>query len=147
MVTTITDLPNEVLQQILRNLAPSSLLQLQRVCCRFFKLADSSVWRYVWRSCYKYWDAGRHDRGVLGSLTPVDWRQTCLERLRLESKTTRRCRRCPCPAVCTRIAHEQVAVDTKMGDPDTIAKQCLVVYTASSPSRNGPSCKRQSICA
>ena len=89
MLASIVDLPNEVIQQALRRLAPVDVLQFQQVCRRFYELADTSVWRHLCRTHFKYWKSERNPlKQGLKDPTASDWKQICLERQRTEFRTT-----------------------------------------------------------
>ena len=87
MSLSILDLPNEVVQQILRRLAPIDVLFFQQVCRRFNELADSSVWRHLCRTHFLYWNPDRNP--LKQGVASLGWKQLCVERQRTEHKTTK----------------------------------------------------------
>ena len=55
MALNISDLPNEILQQIVFCLPARSLSSFQRACHRFDALVDPLIWRRLCRDTYRYW--------------------------------------------------------------------------------------------
>ena len=55
MPTALTDLPNEVIFQILLQVPPSSAHTLQQVCRRFRDLTQPLLWKQHCRTQFRYW--------------------------------------------------------------------------------------------
>ena len=89
MTLLISDLPNEVIQHIIRHVPPLSIIAFQRVCRRFNELADSLIWRELCRSNFKYWSP-EHDikRKFASHVDEVDWKSIFVNRFIVDRRTT-----------------------------------------------------------
>lgn len=88
--TLLTDLPNEVIHQILQCLPPSDVPSLELVSQSFRTLARQSVlWQHFCRSNFEYWDQ-RWDIGSKMKANPanIDWKGIYSERHMIDRSTT-----------------------------------------------------------
>lgn len=88
MPTSFTDLPNEIIFQILLHVPPSFPSALQRVSRRFNELAQSLFWRHHCRTQFRYWDQGDDIQAKLVSHdATIDWKMV-FKRRHMVDKTT-----------------------------------------------------------
>lgn len=90
--TIFSDLPDEVIQQILFYVAPEdTLANVQLTSRRLTRLGNEPLlWRYYCRTCFKYWDS-RHriDLKFAGSASDVDWKKIYFYRCNVDAQTTK----------------------------------------------------------
>ena len=87
--TLLTDLPNEIIFQILTYLPPASVPTLQRVSQRFNELSQPLLWRYYCRTQFKYWSEHRKiQTKFVDDVTKVDWKKVFSERRSVDRTTT-----------------------------------------------------------
>ena len=87
--TLLTDLPNEIVFQILTYLPPTSIPTLQQVSQRFNELSQPLLWRYYCRSQFRYWNEHHniHEKFV-DDVTKVDWKKVFSERHSIDQATS-----------------------------------------------------------
>lgn len=81
--TTISDLPDEVLDQVLHYLSPEqTILNVRRASKRFALLSEEPLlWRYYCRTEYTYWDAKHRIKQKFGGdVGDVDWKKLYMYR-------------------------------------------------------------------
>ena len=77
----LTDLPNEILQQILFYVTPATVPNLQRISRRFNDLAQPLLWRYHCRVQFKYWNWEHQIKEkYLEDVVKVDWKSIFTKR-------------------------------------------------------------------
>ena len=87
--TILTDLPNEIIFQILTYLPPASVPTLQRVSQRLNELSQPLLWRYYCRTQFKYWSEHHNiQKKFVDDVTKVDWKKVFLERHSVDRTTT-----------------------------------------------------------
>ncbi|KAE8449928.1 hypothetical protein EG329_007067 [Mollisiaceae sp. DMI_Dod_QoI] len=87
----LTDLPDEVLQQIICYCSANDvLLNVQRLSKRFGRLAGAPLlWRYHCKVGFTYWDSKHRIRQkFLGNIADVDWKALYMYRSRVDTQTT-----------------------------------------------------------
>ena len=90
MSSSLSDLPNELLQHILCFTPPISVAAFHQVSRRFSKLADSTVWRHHCLSRFKYWsDAKGLHKKLLSGSDVYDWKGIYARRHRINQETKR----------------------------------------------------------
>lgn len=88
MPASLTDLPNEVIFQILLHVPPSSTPALQRISRRFNDLAQSFLWKHHCQTQFRYWSQGNDIRDKLFSNeASTDWKQV-FKRRHIADRTT-----------------------------------------------------------
>ena len=89
--TTLAELPNEVLRNIIFHLEPSdSLNSVQLVSRQFYTLSQEPLlWRYHCKTQFKYWDE-KHDirRRFNAEAEETEWRALYLDRKNTDERTT-----------------------------------------------------------
>ena len=89
--TTLAELPNEVLRNIIFHLEPSdSLNSVQLVSRQFYTLSQEPLlWRYYCKTQFKYWDE-KHDirRRFNAEAEETEWRALYLDRKNTDERTT-----------------------------------------------------------
>lgn len=89
MCTALTDLPNEILFQVLIHIPPQLTPAVLLVSKRFNDVAEPRLWRYHCRQHFKYWSP---ERGIQSQLSDdtnaVDWRKVFSERYIIDRKTS-----------------------------------------------------------
>ena len=87
---TISDLPNEVIQQILLYLPPASIASFQQVCGGFKALVEPLLWRYYCQTLFKYWRPNHHIEDKFSTQAKsVDWKTIYGQRHMVERITDR----------------------------------------------------------
>ncbi|KFY33427.1 hypothetical protein V494_07641 [Pseudogymnoascus sp. VKM F-4513 (FW-928)] len=89
--TTISDLPDEVLDQILYYLSPEqTVLNVRRACKRFARLSEEPLlWRYYCRTEYAYWDAKHKIKQKFGGdVSDVEWKKLYIYRKNIDIRTS-----------------------------------------------------------
>jgi F-box protein 21 len=89
--TTIGDLPDEVLDQVLHYLSPKqTILSIQRASKRFARLSEEPLlWRYYCRTEFKYWDAKHRIKQKLdGDVGDVEWKKLYIYRKQINIRTS-----------------------------------------------------------
>ncbi|KAL8673344.1 MAG: hypothetical protein Q9168_002223 [Polycauliona sp. 1 TL-2023] len=76
MSMNLTDLPTEILYQVLLNIPPASIPTLQQVCRNFNDLAQPLLWRHHCLTQFRYWSP-EHDIQTKYAQAPVkvDWKR------------------------------------------------------------------------
>jgi F-box protein 21 len=89
MTVTLSELPNEVLQQVLYYLPPLSLPAFQLVNRRFSLLANGLIWRHVCTSKYRYWKSD-HNIGekLAAKVEQTNWKELYTQRHVIDRHTT-----------------------------------------------------------
>lgn len=89
--TTLAELPNEVLRNIIFHLEPTDTLNsVQLVSKQFYTLSQEPLlWRYHCKTQFKYWDE-KHDvrRRFNAEAEETDWRALYLDRKNTDQRTT-----------------------------------------------------------
>ena len=90
MGQNMTELPNEIIYQIILCVPPASVSVVQRVCHRFNDLSQPILWRQHCRNQFEYWssDHGIHEK-FAGPVAKVDWQSIFCVRHRKDRETTR----------------------------------------------------------
>ncbi|MCJ1398660.1 hypothetical protein MMC11_001861 [Xylographa trunciseda] len=90
MATTgISDLPEEIIQQILLYCSPITLTTFQRVSHRCNALVEPFLWRRQCQIQYRYWDPKhRIKEKFRGDINAADWRNLLAERRRIDRVTS-----------------------------------------------------------
>jgi len=89
--TTISDLPDEVLDQVLHYLSPKqTILNFQRASKRFARLSEEPLlWRYYCRTEFKYWDAKHRIKQKFdGDAGDVEWKKLYIHRKQIDIRTS-----------------------------------------------------------
>ena len=87
--TSISDLPGEVIQQILLYCSPVTLATFQQVSRRCNALVEPFLWRYQCQTQYRYWDPKHQIKEKFrGGIYAVDWRNVLAERQRIDRITS-----------------------------------------------------------
>lgn len=87
----LTDLPDEVLQQILSYCPPRDVLHnVQRLSKRFNELASEPLlWKHHCRVDFAYWDAKHHIQPkFMGGIGDADWKRIYTNRIKVDVGTT-----------------------------------------------------------
>lgn len=88
MPASLTDLPNEVIFQILLHVPPSSTPALQRISRRLNDLAQSFLWKHHCQTQFRYWSQGNDIRDKLFSNeASTDWKKV-FKRRHIADRTT-----------------------------------------------------------
>lgn len=90
-MTTIGDLPDEVLDQVFHYLTPKQTIRsVQRSCRRFSRLSEEPLlWRYYCRTEFKYWDAKHQIKQKFdGDAGDVDWKKLYIYREQINIRTS-----------------------------------------------------------
>ena len=86
--TTINDLPNEVIYQILFNLSPLDATSVVISSRRLHAFLGQPLWRHFCQVKYKYWQDSWNVESIYGaSLDLVDWKYIYLYRQHAEHRT------------------------------------------------------------
>ena len=90
MTMILSDLPNEILYQILFSVPPASIPTLQQVSRKFNDLSQPLVWRHHCQTQFKYWSP-EHDITTKYAQAPakVDWKQLFQARHLADRATSR----------------------------------------------------------
>lgn len=90
MAIILSELPNEIIYQILLCLPPTSVPKVQQVSRQFNDLSQPILWRSHCRTQFKFWkpDHEIHEK-FSGAVARVDWKKIFLERHRIHHATTR----------------------------------------------------------
>lgn len=81
LTASLTDLPNEIIFQILTYLPPATVPTLQRVSQRFNELSQPLLWRYYCRTQFKYWSQHHQiQEKYRADVTKYDWKKIFSER-------------------------------------------------------------------
>lgn len=81
MPTSLTDLPNEVIFQILLHVPPSSAHTLQHICRRFNDLTQPLLWKYHCRTQFSYWSQGHCiQEKFADKAAKIDWKKIFSDR-------------------------------------------------------------------
>ncbi|KAL9615513.1 MAG: hypothetical protein Q9167_000026 [Letrouitia subvulpina] len=85
----ITDLPNEILYQILLFVDPPVAPVLQQACRKFNGLVQPLLWRYHCEKQFKYWNPEHQIQEKLATdITKVDWKKLFQVRYEIDISTT-----------------------------------------------------------
>lgn len=90
MAIKFSELPNEIIYQILLCVPPASVTKVQQVSRQFNDLSQPILWRYYCSSQYAYWDP-RHQiqEKLSGPVAKVDWKKLFSERSSVDRMTDR----------------------------------------------------------
>lgn len=89
MASSLTSLPNEVIQQILLDLDPLSLPAFQLVCHRFYQLVNPLIWRHLCETQFHYWKPSHRIKSRLaGDVARTDWKGLFVQRHLADRSTT-----------------------------------------------------------
>jgi F-box protein 21 len=88
---SLTDLPDEIIQQVLFYISPEDALAVQRASRRLARLANEPLlWRYHCLTSFKYWDSKhRIMQKFAGNVTDVDWKKIYFYRRDVDIQTSR----------------------------------------------------------
>lgn len=87
--TSLADLPNEIIQQILFYIPPSSAPAIQRVSRRFNSLIQPILWRYHCRTQFKHWDQKHNIQAKFADeVAKVDWKNVFSSRHSVDRATS-----------------------------------------------------------
>ena len=89
--TSISDLPDEVLDQVLYHLSPEqTALNVRRASKRFARLSEEPLlWRYYCRTEFTYWDAKHHIKQKMGGdVSDVEWEKLYIYRKQIDTRTS-----------------------------------------------------------
>jgi F-box protein 21 len=89
--STINDLPDEVLDQILYYLSPEqTILSIRRASKRFARLCEEPLlWRYHCRTEFTYWDAKHRIKQKFGGdVSDVEWKKLYIYRKNIDIRTS-----------------------------------------------------------
>lgn len=90
MPTSLADLPNEVIFQILLFAPPSSAPTIQKVSRRFRDLVTPLLWRHHCQTQFKYWGEEHGIRNLFScNAVNVDWKKIFADRHRVDGITSR----------------------------------------------------------
>jgi len=86
---TISDLPNEVIQQILLSIPPLSIVNFQQVSRRFNTLVEPLLWKQKCQTIYRYWSPRHQIREkYLANANSHDWQSVIAQRHKVDRITT-----------------------------------------------------------
>ena len=89
MCTGLTDLPNEILFNILIHIPPHLTPAVLLLSKRFNEVAEPRLWRYHCRKQFRYWS---QERGIqcrlLEDTDAVDWKKLFSERYIIDQQTS-----------------------------------------------------------
>lgn len=89
MCSSIIDLPNEILFQILIHIPPHLTPAVLLTCRTLNDVAEPRLWRYHCQTQFTYWS---HKQGFHSQLAhetdSIDWRKTFAERYIIDKKTS-----------------------------------------------------------
>lgn len=87
--TSFADLPNEIIQQILFYIPPSSAPAIQQVSRRFNDLIQPILWLYHCRTQFQYWDQ-RHkiQAKFANEVAKTDWKKVFSSRHSIDRATS-----------------------------------------------------------
>lgn len=90
MVATLSELPIEVLHQIISDVPPSSVPTVQTVSRKFNSLPQPLLWRDHCLSQFKYWSP-EHDiqRKFSGAVVETDWKKLFSDRYSIDRSIAR----------------------------------------------------------
>lgn len=88
--TSLASLPNEIIQQILLYIPPSSAPAIQQVSRRFNDLIQPILWRYHCRTQFRYWDRKHNiQEKFADDVAKVDWKKVFATRHSVDRATSR----------------------------------------------------------
>jgi F-box protein 21 len=86
---TLSDLPNEILQQILLYVPPAAAARVQQVCHRFNALVEPLVWKHYYQTRYRYWDPDHQIRKkYMSDVGSVNWKKIFTRRYEMDTIIT-----------------------------------------------------------
>lgn len=90
MAVTLTELPIEILHQIISYIPPSALPTVQTVSRKFNDLPQPLLWRDHCRTQFKYWSP-EHDlqQKLSGTIVESDWKMLFSDRYSIDLAITR----------------------------------------------------------
>lgn len=88
--TSISDLPDEVLGQVLHYLSPEQTTLIRRASRRFARLSEEPLlWRYYCRTEFTYWDARHRIKQKFGGdVSDVEWKKLYIYRKYIDVRTS-----------------------------------------------------------
>lgn len=90
MAFTLSELPTEVLHQIISYLPPSSVPTLQRVSRKFNDFPQPLLWRDHCRTHFKYWSPEHSlQQKLSGAVIETDWKKLFSDRYSIDRSITR----------------------------------------------------------
>ncbi len=90
MYPSFTDLPTEVIQEIVHNIPTSSIPAFQQVCRRFYQVFDPLIWRQLCKLRFRYWRSDHNiKKRFIGNIDETDWKELFVQRQLVDSVTTR----------------------------------------------------------
>lgn len=90
MTKNLSELPNEIIYQILLCVPPASITKVQQVSRQFNDLSQPILWRHYCRTLFTYWNSDHGIQGKFaGPVAKVDWRTIFLERHNIDRVTDR----------------------------------------------------------
>lgn len=126
MPASLTDLPNEVVFQILLQVPPSSAPALQRLSRRFNDLAQQSLWKHHCRTQFRYWSQGNDIQGkLLRNEASADWKGIFKRRHRADRTTSRELDGI-LAGQCGRIKRSEIIVELGYDAKDTLLRSLSV---------------------
>ena len=89
MAITLTELPVEILRQIISYIPPTSVPTVQTVSRKFNDLPQPLLWRDHCRTHFEYWSP-KHDlqQKLLGSVVETDWKKLFFHRHSIDRSIT-----------------------------------------------------------
>lgn len=85
----LTELPDEILANIVQCLDVSTIVALNRTAKRFVDLANEPlIWREFCRSEFRYWDDRKKFRALLADPLSSEWRDLFASRVKTSKFTT-----------------------------------------------------------
>ena len=89
MPASFTDLPNEIIFQILLYVPPCSASALQRISRRFNELAQPLFWRHHCRTQFRYWNQGDDiEVNLFSNEATIDWKMVFKRRYMVDKTTS-----------------------------------------------------------
>ncbi len=90
MAVNLSELPNEIIYEILLCLPPTSVPKVQQISRQFNDLSQPILWRLHCRTQFKFWNSEHeiHEK-FSGAVARVEWKRIFLERHRIDHVTTR----------------------------------------------------------
>lgn len=87
--TSLASVPNEIIQQILLYIPPSSAPAIQQVSRRFNDLIQPILWRYHCRTQFRYWDRKHNiQEKFADEVAKVDWKKVFATRHSVDRATS-----------------------------------------------------------
>ncbi|PVI06929.1 YccV-like-domain-containing protein [Periconia macrospinosa] len=126
MVHTLFNLPLELLESILLQLDPPSLISASYTCRALYRIAsnDPEVWRSFCRNYFRLWAPHHHIAAKFaGPLSAVDWRSLYFQRVRTNRETSRLIEAI-LSSQAHRLAHMSRILGFGLDAKETLLKEC-----------------------